>query len=235
MKTPFTLSSGGFWQTRRMPHLPPRSAGLALAVALLASSPLYSRESASTVITFESARPGTLPPGFRTLTSVADEPGRWQTVMLGRRVVFGQTELGQRGYRLAVRGDVSLAHVHAGARLRMAGGDRAAGIAWRVQDAQNYYAARLDFDEHEVVLYRFVRGNRVRLDRRTGLRLDPQAWHELAVDHAGARVRVWLNGVPVLADTDQGPVQAGHVGFWMPGDGTAHFERLWYRALDEPR
>ena len=212
-----------------------RASSLALLAAVCTSMPLESWTPASTVVTFRGARPGTLPSGFRTLSSVGDEPGRWQVVVVDRDTALGQTALGRSGYRLAVRADVSLVDVHAGARLRMATGDRAAGLAWRVQDAQNYFAARLDFDDNEVVLYKFVRGNRVRLDRRTGLRLDAGAWHELSIEHRGSRVRVWLNGVPVAHDEDDTPQVAGTVGFWMPGDGTAHFERLWYRPLDAPR
>ena len=168
-------------------------------------------------------------------TTASLEPGRWEVVALDRYVALGQTALGRSGYRLAVRTDVALADVHAGVRLRMATGDKAAGLAWRVQDAGNYFAARLDFDTNEVVLYKFVRGHRIRLDRRTGLRLDARAWHELSIEHGGSRVRVWLNGVPVAHDRDDTPPVAGTVGFWMPGDGTAHFERLWYRPLDEPQ
>lgn len=218
-----------------MPPLLLHASGLVLLAAVFAIEPLQSREPASTVITFGGSRLGALPSGFRTLTSVESEAGRWQAVMSGRQTVLGQTELGRSGYRLAVRTDVALADLHMGVRLRMMAGDRAAGMAWRVQDAQNYYAARLDFDAHEVVLYKFVRGSRVRLDRRTGLRLDPAAWHELAVDHVGTHLRVWLNGVPVADDQDDTLTGAGTAGFWMPGDGTAHFERLWYRALDAPR
>jgi hypothetical protein len=212
-----------------------RASGAALLAAVSAAVPLESHESASTVVTFEQARVGALPAGFRTLSSVDDEAGRWQVTALDRLTVLGQLELGRGGYRLAVRTDVRLADVHAGARLRMATGDRAAGLAWRVQDARNYYAARLDFDDNEVVLYKFVRGSRIRLDRRTGLRLDRRAWHELSIEHAGARVRVWLNGVPVAYDQDDSISAPGSVGFWMPGDGTAHFERLWYRPLDASR
>lgn len=212
-----------------------RVSSIALLAAMSPSAALESRETASTVVTFDRARAGTLPAGFRTLSSVDNEAGRWQVVALDRQAALGQLELGRGGYRLAVRTDVGLADVHVGVRLRMAAGDRAAGLAWRVQDAKNYYAARLDFDDNEVVLYKFVRGSRVRLGRRTGLRLDPRAWHELLVEHAGAKVRVWLNGVPVAYEEDDTLSTAGTVGFWMPGDGTAHFERLWYRPLDASR
>lgn len=210
---------------------------MALGAVVLAVStlPLQARGPDSTVVTFGDMRRGALPSGFRALSSVEHEPGRWQVVPLDGRLVLGQTDLGRSGYRLAVREGVSLEHVHVGVRLRMGAGDRAAGLAWRVQDAGTYYAARLDFDAHEVVVYKFVRGTRVRLDRRTGLRLDATAWHELMVEHVGARIRVWLNGVPVAADDDQTLQRAGALGFWMPGDGTARFERLWYRGLDAPK
>lgn len=214
-----------------MPTLLVRVSGLAVLAAVASTVPLWSQQHASTVITFGGMRAGALPEGFRTLSSVDDEAGRWETVTSGRQGALGQVELGRAGYRMAVRTDVSLEDVHVGVRLRMVSGDRAAGLAWRVQDARNYYAARLDFDDNEVVLYKFVRGNRVRLDRRAGLRLDPGAWHELTVEHQGPRIRVWLNGIPVAHDADDTLRGGGSVGFWMPGDGTAHFERLWYRAL----
>jgi hypothetical protein len=210
----------------------PGLAWSSIGLLLTASAVLHA---SSTVVTFTQARPGTLPKSFRTLTSVADEPGRWQVGADGGTPVLAQTVLGRSGYRLAVLDGVALADVHAGVRLRLGAGDKAAGLAWRVQDERSYYAARLDLDDHEVVLYKFVRGNRVRLDRVTGLRLDAQRWHELLVEHRGPRIRVWLNGIPVLSEKDEGVVTPGTVGFWMPGDGTASFERLWYRALENER
>ena len=113
----------------------------------------------------------------------------------------------------------------------MGPGDRAAGIAWRVRDAGNYYAARLDLADDEFILYKFVRGNRVRLARLTNLRLPDSAWHELAIEHDAERIRVWLNGIPVASERDDAPAEAGMVGLWMPGDSTAQFKRLWYEPI----
>lgn len=197
------------------------------------------RAEAPTVVSFELVRPGTLPSGFRTLSSAESEPGRWRVERVNGTFALGQIELGGAGYRLAVLESSRLEHVRAGVRLRVGGGDRAAGIAWRVRDAANYYAARLDFEDREVVLYKFVRGNRVRLERLSGLRLNEREWHELSVDHVGDRIRVWLNGIPVASERDAALSSAGMVGLWLPGDSTAHFERLWYEELppdrDKPR
>ena len=204
-----------------------------LVGALLAGVGL--RAETPTMVSFERVRPGTLPPGFRTLSSVAAEPGRWQVERVEGRLALGQVELGRAGYRLAVLETPRLENVRAGVTLRVGAGDRAAGIAWRVRDAANYYAARLDFEDGEVVVYKFVRGNRIRLERLSGLRLNEREWHELAVDHVGDRVRVWLNGIPVASERDAALSAPGMVGLWLPGDSTAHFERLWYEELPPDR
>jgi hypothetical protein len=207
----------------------PFVAGVVLLVA-----PPAPAETPPRIVQFESTRAGSLPPGLRVLSSREEEPGRWQVERAEHAAVLGQVDIGRHGYRLAVLEGESVADVHVGVRLRVGRGDRAAGVAWRVQDAQNYYAARLDFDTREVVVYKFVHGSRVRLERSSDVRLDPGAWHELLVEHVGKRFRVWLNGVPVASDHDDSLQAAGTLGFWMPGDGTAQFERLWYKPLPRP-
>ncbi len=201
-----------------------------LAVGLLVGATAL-QATESTVVTFADARPGTLPAGFRILSSRPDEPGNWRVERIESTPALVQSDLGRRGYRLAILDRPSLADVHVGVRLKMGSGDRAAGVAWRVQDAGTYYAARLDLDERELVLYKFVRGNRVRLDRLTDLRLAANRWYNLLVEHKGTSIRVWLNGIPVARQDDDSVTAAGSLGFWMPGDGTAAFERLWYRPL----
>jgi hypothetical protein len=202
------------------------SAALALAFA---AADLRAQGGGAMVVQF--AREGSVPAGLRVMSSSDQEPGRWRVERVGPVLALAQTDLGRHGYRLAAIEGASLADVQVGVRLRVGRGDRAAGVAWRIQDARNYYAARLDFDKREVVVYKFLHGNRVRLDRAPDVRLDEGTWHDLLVEHVGTKIRVWLNGVPVARGRDDGLQAAGRVGFWMPGDGTAHFERLWYQAL----
>lgn len=196
---------------------------------LLAAAAVHATE--STVVTFADVRAGTLPERFRTLSSRPAEPGNWRVESVEGTPALVQSDLGERGYRLAVLDGVALADVHVGVRLKMRTGDRAAGVAWRVQDAGTYYAARLDLDDRELVLYKFVRGNRVRLNRLTDLRLAADRWYSLLIEHSGTSIRVWLNGIPVAREEDDSVTAAGSLGFWMPGDGTAAFERLWYRPM----
>jgi len=207
----------------------------ALSAVLVLGLPHGSGGEKPAVVTFVSAKPGGLPAGFHSMSSSGREPGLWQVTSVGAVVALSQTDLGRRGYRLAVLDDVAIQDVRVGVRLRVGRGDRAAGVAWRVQNPQNYYAARLDFESREVVLYKFVGGNRIRLSGLSGIRLDADAWHDLVVEHENNRIRVWLNGIPVASDEDGSLRPAGTLGFWMPGDGTAHFSRLWYQALPDHR
>jgi hypothetical protein len=219
--------NGGMRPSRWHPLTP----ALLLAGAVLAAA--AARAEAPTVVTFDQARPGALPPGFRTLSSTDGEPGRWQVERIDGLAALAQTEAGRHGYRLAVLESIRLANLRFGTRLRTGRGDRAAGIAWRVRDAANYYAARLDLGDREFVVYKFVRGNRVRLSRLSGLRLDDASWHEVAVEHVGDRIKVWLNGIPVAQERDDALAEAGMAGVWTRGDSTAHFVRLWYERIQK--
>ena len=191
------------------------------------------RAQAPVTHTFEQGKPGTLPGAFRALSSVENEAGRWEIVRVDSLMALGQTDVGRAGYRLAAIQGSRLSDLRAGTRLQLARGDRAAGLAWRVQNATNYYAARLDLDSHEFVLYKFVRGNRVRLSRLSGLRLDAARWHDLTVEHVGDRIRVWLNGIPVASERDAALREPGMVALWMPGDSTAHYARIEYEPLSK--
>ena len=185
-----------------------------------------------TLVSFENVRVGGLPPGFRLLQSADAKPGRWEVERLGGTVVLSQTVAGRPGYQLAVLESPFLEHLRAGVRLRRGtAGDGAAGLAWRVQDAGNYYAARLDFHARQLVLYKFVRGNRISLEQLSDLRLDDTAWHELVIEHLGEEMRVWLNGIPVASERDRSLSTPGMLGPWLPSDSTASFTDLWYEPV----
>jgi hypothetical protein len=233
MNAGFSLPSGSIRQNGRMRRIQPGRLRCVLLAGSVALAAPVARAEAPTVMTFGQARIGTLPPGFRTFSSAEGEPGRWQVVRVEGIAALGQTDEGRAGYRLAVLEAIRLDDLRLGTRLRMGRGDRAGGLAWRVRDAANYYAARLDLASREFVVYKFVRGNRVRLSRLSGLRLDAAGWHDMAVEHVGTRIKVWLNGIPVASERDDALPEAGMAGVWVPGDSTAHFARLWYERASK--
>jgi len=131
---------------------------------------------------------------------------------------------GHTGFDLAVFDGEKTKDVSVSARLRLAGGQRSGGIVWRVQDAENYYLARLDLDRQDIGLYRVTAGNRTRIDGEDDLELDAAAWHTLRVAHEDDEIRVYLGGIRVLRARDRTFGQAGGAGVWCAGDAVAHFD-----------
>ena len=109
---------------------------------------------------------------------------------------------------------------------RFAGGQRSGGIVWRVQDAENYYLARLDLDRQDIGLYRVVGGNRTRIEGEDDLELDTAAWHTLRVVQEDENIRVYIGGIRVLRARDRTFATAGSAGLWCTGDAIAHFDDL---------
>ena len=97
-----------------------------------------------------------------------------------------------------------------------------------VQDANNYYLARLDVDggEQDIALYRIVNGNRVRVDGEDDLELDRAAWHTIKVVQEDDTIRVYLGGIRVLRARDRTFAKPGGVAVWCTGDAVAHFDDL---------
>jgi hypothetical protein len=95
-----------------------------------------------------------------------------------------------------------------------------------VQNAENYYLARLDLDRQDIGLYRVAGGNRTRIDGEDDLELDTTAWHTLRVVQEDENIRVYIGGIRVLRARDRTFVKPGAVGLWCTGDALAQFDDL---------
>jgi len=109
--------------------------------------------------------------------------------------------------------------------LRADGGrvDRGGGLAWRVQDANNYYVCR--FNPLEANFRVYVVKDGVRRQLGTSLvegRLD--GWHRIDVEHDGDHVTCKLDGRPLLEVTDSTLGSAGGVGLWTKADARTSFD-----------
>jgi len=116
-------------------------------------------------------------------------------------------------------------------RLKAVGGGRVAGLVWKYQDPLNHYSAQLDLVKQELVVYRVVNGNRIRLERDDDLELDPDAWHSLKIFQERGEIRVYLGGIRVFRERDRLPRVNASVGMWVGGDSTVMFDD--FRIEDE--
>jgi hypothetical protein len=111
--------------------------------------------------------------------------------------------------------------------------DQAGGVVWRWQDANNYYIARANALENNVVAYKMVNGRRTDLKpvgagaRAYGVSVTvaPKAWHTLRVEFSGGEfvVRFDAEAAPFTV-RDETLKSAGRVGVWSKADSVTEFE-----------
>jgi len=113
--------------------------------------------------------------------------------------------------------------------------DRAAGVVWRVKDANNYYVARANALEDNVVLYKTVNGVRRPLDivgRKGGYgvkaAVPSNQWLRLRVEFKGSRFTVIYNGKQLFEVEDPTFKDAGQVGLWTKADSVTLFDEVSY-------
>jgi hypothetical protein len=113
--------------------------------------------------------------------------------------------------------------------------DRAAGLVWRARDMNNYYVARANALEDNVVLYKTVNGVRSALDimgRKGGYGVDVSVpanqWLSLRVDFRGSRFKVLYNGEKLFEVDNLTFSEAGKVGLWTKADSVTLFDEISY-------
>jgi hypothetical protein len=186
---------------------------------------------------FAGAQIGALPPGFAIERTGSGAPADWKMVQddttEGGRVL-AQTSSDRTDYRfpLAIYQPVVAANVEVSVRFKAVAGavDRAAGIAVRLADRDNYYVVRANALEDNVNLYRVIKGSRSQI---SGVRhkVSSGDWHTLGVRVTGDRFAVSFDGAELYSATDRSLIQAGKVALWTKADSVTHFAALTITPL----
>jgi hypothetical protein len=111
--------------------------------------------------------------------------------------------------------------------------DQAAGLMFRLQDANNYYIVRANALENNVVLYKVENGKRSDLDIKgegstygKKANLPKQQWNGLRVVVVGDLFEVYLNDEKLFEVEDQTFKEAGKIGLWTKADSVTYFDDL---------
>jgi hypothetical protein len=121
-------------------------------------------------------------------------------------------------------GDKVYADLVATVRFKAISGkdDQAAGIIFRVQDANNYYILRANALEDNVYFFRFASGVRSSITHGN-VKVPSGQWQELKLEVEGNKFRGYLNGQLVVETTDDA-YKAGGVGLWTKEDSVTCFD-----------
>src|SRR5215472_10041423 len=193
------------------------------------------------VIRFEGETPGRLPRGWSIGMTHEGGAPRWEVVRdasANPSYVFAQLSQDRTAGRfpLAILDRISIVDGSVSVAFKTIDGaiDQAAGIVWRYQDANNYYIARANALEENVVLYKVERGVRQSIppkglpSRSYGVKHDiPRArWNTLKVEFQGGVFNVFLNGERLFETEDQTFSKAGKTGLWTKADSVTYFDEF---------
>jgi hypothetical protein len=189
-------------------------------------------------VTFDGDTSGAPPKGW-TLTMTGRGTPKWTVerndTAPSKEKVLKQS--GQATYPLALKDGTSIKDGFVEAKFKAISGseDRAGGLVWRARDADNYYVVRANALEHNVVLYKTVKGVRNSLDivgRRGGYGVEQAVpanqWHMLRVEFLGTRFKVIFNDKPLFEVDDSTFAEPGMVGLWTKADSVTAFDAFAY-------
>ena len=109
--------------------------------------------------------------------------------------------------------------------------DQGAGLVWRFADADNYYLARANALEDNVVLYKVEKGTRTALAPKgtppgtygINHKVASQVWNRLSVSFQGNSFIVKLNGETLFEAEDGTFTGEGKTGLWTKADSVIYF------------
>jgi hypothetical protein len=181
-----------------------------------------------------------LPSGWLSEHTGQGPKGTWQIVAdpsaPSKPNVLAQTSADTTGYRfpLAIVDDSNFKDLDMSVRFKTISGkeDQGAGLVWRYRDANNYYIARANALENNVVLYKMENGKRISLApkgtpaKTYGMKakVPGNTWNQLSVKASGNVFTVSLNDHKLFEVEDSSFPQAGKVGLWTKADSVIHFD-----------
>ncbi len=195
----------------------------------------------SLVYNFDNDTTGRLPAKFHSGLTGKGAAGAWQVKAdasaPSQPNVLAQTSADKTSYRfpLAIADEGSFRDLDLSVKFKpISGGvDQAAGLVWRLKDANNYYIVRANALENNVVLYKVETGKRTDLPlkgegRTYGKKASVPSgqWSEMRVLATDNLFEVFLNGQKLYEVEDNTFTEAGKVGLWTKADSMTYFDDL---------
>jgi hypothetical protein len=190
---------------------------------------------------FESIQTGSTPAGWTSTLTGSGHP-KW-TVESDQTSSSSYVvkQSGRATFPLLLKNDCEIKDGFVEAQFKAIDGsqDRAGGLVWRARDANNYYVARANALEDNVVLYKTVDGRRSPLDiigRKGGygvsIEVPANVWHRLRIDFKADRFRVSFNSEHLFEVQDSTFIDTGTVGLWTKADSVTLFDGVNYGATE---
>jgi hypothetical protein len=175
---------------------------------------------------------GALPPGFSTGLTGCGKAVAWTVLEdpsapSGRALAEVSADTTDYRFPLAIYDGQRVSNVAVTVHFKPVAGkvDRAAGIAVRLQDPDNYYIVRANALEDNVRFYRVIKGDRHQIEG-VSLKTPSDTWQVLGLRAKGDKFTVTLNGKELFTATDRTFAGPGQVALWTKADSVTHFDQI---------
>jgi hypothetical protein len=188
--------------------------------------------STGTVINFDTAPPGKLPPGWTVAMTNRGGAPKWEILKdlsaPTQPYVLAQISNDPTGNRapLAILDRMSLRDGDVSVRIKPVAGhdDAGGGLVWRYRDENNYYMARANVLEKSVTVYRVENGRRSQVLAMARHNIPINVWSILKVSARGNRFQVYVDHRRILQGQDNTFSGPGSVGLLTVGDSVTYFD-----------
>jgi hypothetical protein len=191
----------------------------------------------SFIYNFDNEKSGLIPANFHSVRTGPGAQGQWLVIpdpsAPTRPNVVAQNSADPTDSRLVllVANQGSFKDLRLSVKFKTVSGevDRAAGLAFRLKDANNYYVLRVNTLEDNCRLYRVVAGKK-RPFAGANFEVGTGEWHELTVECVGNKIICYYDGKKQIEATDDTFADAGKVGLWTKADSVTYFDDLTITA-----
>jgi hypothetical protein len=143
--------------------------------------------------------------------------------------ILAQLSTDKTDYRfpLAIADEGSFKDLEVSVKFKAVSGDvdQAAGLVFRLKDANNYYTVRANALENNYRLYHVVAGKRQQF-AGANFKVASGEWHELRVECIGNKITCYYDGDKKIESTDDTFKEAGKIGLWTKADSVTYFDDL---------
>ncbi len=186
---------------------------------------------------FDQETAGAMPAKFHAARTGQGSEGKWAVTTdptaPSKPNVVAQTSTDKTDYRfpLLISDEGTFKDLELTVKFKAVAGevDRAAGLVFRLQDANNYYIVRANALEDNYRLYYVIKGSR-RQFAGANFKVTSGEWHELKVECVGNKIICYYDGQKKIEATDDTFKEAGKIGLWTKADSVTYFDDLTAKA-----
>lgn len=181
------------------------------------------------------------PPGFKSILSGSGTPGDWRIVpdsdpqrsengpssegsVTTNVLAQLSTDKTDERFPILLYDAESYADFSLTTRFKIVSGDaeQMAGIAFRVQDTNNYYYVRASAGGNTFRFIKLVNGQRL-TTIGPSVAIERGVWHQLQLECKGNRISCLLDGKEIIPPLNDNTFTTGKIGFWTKSDSVSYF------------